>query len=130
MEHLHEILVPLIFFGFLGAIIIVPRVLKSKERQAMQLTIRAAIERGQPLPPEVLEAMTRNSRPEPSAGRDLRSGIVWLFIGIGFAAFGVLISYEPGADDARYPLLGIAAIPGCIGLAFLAMALFNRGNKG
>jgi hypothetical protein len=129
MEELHKILVPLIFFGFLAAVIIVPRVMKSKERQAMQQTIRAAIESGQPLPPEVLDAMTRNVRTEPSAARDFRSGIVWLFIGIGLAAFGYLLGFEPGADDARYPLLGIAAIPACIGLAFLAMSMFGRGKK-
>jgi hypothetical protein len=128
MEELSHIFGPLIFFGFLAAVIIVPRYFKSRERQQMQETIRAAIERGQPLPPEVLDAMTRDVRPAPSAGRDLRIGVVWLAIAAGLAGFGAAIG-QLTDDDVLWPFVGMAAVPGAIGLAFVVLALFNKGKK-
>lgn len=119
----------LIFFGFLAAIILVPRYLKSRERQTMQETIRAAIERGQPMPSEMIDAMTRDAARRRSDGNDLRSGVIWLCIGLACAAFGYALGFEPGAEDARYPLMGLAAFPVFIGLGFLLVALFNRGDK-
>jgi hypothetical protein len=94
----------------------------------MQETIRAAIERGQPLPPEMLDLMTRDSRPAPSAARDMRAGIIWLGIAVGIAVFGFMVGYSSDAEEARYPLMGIAAFPGFIGVAYLIVALFNRGK--
>ena len=118
------ILVPIAFFAFLAAVIIIPRYLKSRERQTTQDTIRAAIDKGQPLPPEVLEAMTRDVRPAPSSGRDMRVGIVWLAIAAGVAGFGAAIGYY--SDEALPPFLGIAAIPAAIGIAFVALSFFNK----
>ena len=74
----------LIFFGFLAAVIIVPQVLKSNDRRRMYDTLRTAYERGQPVPPELLDAMTRRGRVaddvadaysahlRPAVDRDLR----------------------------------------------------------
>ena len=47
----------LAFFGFLGAIIIVPQVLRYRERGRLHETLRAAFERGQPVPPELIAAL-------------------------------------------------------------------------
>jgi hypothetical protein len=125
----HSSLASVAFFAFLAAIILVPRFYKSRERQQMQETIRAAIERGQPLPPEMIDAMTRDVRSAPSSGRDFRAGVIWLGVAVGLAVFGYVIGFEPDAADARYPLMGMAAFPGFIGLAFLLVALFNRGKS-
>lgn len=121
------ILVPIAFFAMIAAIVVVPRYFKSMERQKMAETIRAAIESGQPLPTEVVDAMTSDIRPKglpPSPQRDLRTGIVWLFVAGGLAAFGLLIGMEE--PDATYPLLAFAAFPGFIGLAFLVLGLINK----
>ncbi len=45
------------FFTFLGAVIIVPQVLRFRERGRLHETLRAAFERGQPVPPELLAAL-------------------------------------------------------------------------
>eukprot|EP01036_Dinobryon_divergens_P011146 gene11146-14987_t len=75
-------------FGTITAIIVGPTYLKSKERQEMQATVRAAIDKGQPLPPEVIEALGREATKNiPSRTRDIRRGIIWLATGIGIAAF-------------------------------------------
>ncbi len=46
------------FFGFLGAVIIVPQVLRYMERGRLHDTLRAAYERGQTVPPEVIAALS------------------------------------------------------------------------
>jgi hypothetical protein len=121
------ILVPLSPFLLVAALVLVPLYLRSKERQKLQETLRMAIEKGQPLPPEVVDAMSsnvRSVRAPPSPGRDLRFGIIWLAVAVGFAAFGMAIGFE--YPDAMFPLLACAAFPGFIGLAFIALGLINR----
>jgi hypothetical protein len=118
-----EILVPLGFFAAIAAMIIVPRYLKSKEREQMQATIRAAIEHGQALPPDLIDAVSRNVKVRPSSSSDLRAAIVWLAWGIGIAGFFVAGSYE--WSNEMLPLAYIGAIPLFIGAAYLIMALLS-----
>ncbi len=123
-------MVPLFFFIMIGAIVIVPRWFKVREREALQATLRTAIEKGQPLPPEVVEAITRDAKPAPSAGRDLRTGIILLCVAAAFVCMGVVGGYYSDGDyDAMGWLIGMGAFPGFIGLAFLIMALVNRGKS-
>jgi hypothetical protein len=93
----------------------------------MAETLRAAIERGEPLPTEVIDAMSTNVRSPglpPSPQRDIRTGVVWLAIGAGLAALGVVISFEE--PDALFVFLGFATLPFFIGLAFVALGLLNK----
>jgi hypothetical protein len=120
-------------FGTITAIVVGPTYLKSRERQAMQQTLRHAIDKGQDLPPEVIDAMTRDvSKNLPSRTRDIRRGIIWLAIGIGIAAFGLIndLSWSDGdwGGHVGDGLLGVAAIPVTIGLAFIVLSFFNK-NK-
>ncbi len=124
---MEAIFIVAIIFGSIASLFIVPRYFKSQERQKMADTLRAAIERGQPLPTEVIDAMSSNVRSPglpPSPQRDLRTGIIWLGVGVGFGAFGLAVSFEE--PDALYPLFGMAAFPIFIGLAFIALGLLNR----
>jgi hypothetical protein len=122
------ILVPLGLFAMIAAIVIVPRYFRSLERQKLQETLRAAVERGEPIPPEIVQAMTqpakegRVSYKHPD--QDLRQGIVWLAVGLGLALMGYFIGFtEP---DATHVMLGVAAIPGFIGLAFIVLWAVGR----
>lgn len=122
-----EILVPIAFFAMIAAIVIVPRYFRSLERQKMAETLRAAIERGQPLPAEVVDAMSTNVRSPglpPSPQRDLRTGIVWLGVALGLVALGLIVGFEE--PDASYWFVGFAAFPGFIGLAFIVLGLINK----
>ncbi len=115
-------------FAMVVAIVVIPSWLKSKERKEMQATLRAAIEKGQPLPPEVIDALSKDNIKAPaSAARDLRVGVILLAVSIGIALMGYGISFEK--MDALYPMVGISAIPGMIGLAFIVLSFFNK-NKG
>jgi hypothetical protein len=125
-----EILIPLSFFAMIAALVIAPRYFKSQERQKMAETLRVAIEKGQPLPPEVIDAMSSNVRSPglpPSPQRDLRTGIIWLGIGVGLAALGLVVSFEE--PDALFPCLGVATFPTFIGLAFIALGLLNKSKS-
>lgn len=121
---MEEVLVPLGFFAMIAAIVIVPRYLKSLERQKLQDTLRASIEKGAELPPEVIQALTRDVKAPPSPYRDLRLGVIWLGLAIGFAALGFAVSFEE--PDALYPMLGVAAFPGFIGLALIVLSVVAR----
>jgi hypothetical protein len=119
--------VPLSPFLLVGALVLVPAYLRSRERQKLQETLRMAIEKGQPLPTEIVEAMSTNvqtMRAPPSASRDLRIGIIWMGVAIGLAAFGIALGFEE--PDAVFPLVACAAFPGFIGLAFIVLGLINR----
>jgi hypothetical protein len=124
------VLIVLIIFGSIASLFLVPQYLRSQERQKLQDTLRAAIERGQPLPPDVVQAMTSDVKPLrslPSPSRDLRTGIVWLGVAIGLAVMGIAIGFEE--PDATYPMLGVAAFPAFIGLAFVAMYFVSKDRK-
>ena|SRR5450432_1746024 len=126
---MEPVLILLIIFGSISAIIIVPFYIRSQERIRIQETLRAAIEKGQPLPTEMMATMETaarnvNLRAAPSPSRDLRTGIIWLGIGLGFAAMGVALGYEE--PEAAIPMIACAAFPVFIGLAFIALSLINR----
>ncbi|WP_394763451.1 DUF6249 domain-containing protein [Phenylobacterium sp.] len=123
---MEAVLIVAIVFGSIVGVIIIPFWLRSQERIRVQETLRAAIESGQPMPTEVMENAARNItiRPAPSASRDLRTGIIWLGIGLGFIAMGIALGYEE--PDATIPMIACAAFPVFIGLAFIVLSFVNR----
>lgn len=117
------ILIPISMFAMIGAIVIVPSWLKSRERRELHSTLRAAIDKGLPLPTEIIDAMTKNVKVAPTALSDMRTGIIWLAVGLGIGAFGFVIGFDE--SDAFHPLLGIGSIPAIIGLAYIVLSFFN-----
>jgi hypothetical protein len=119
-------------FGTITAIVFGPTYLKFRERREMQATVRAAIDKGQPLPPEMIEAMTKDvAKNLPSRTRDIRRGIIWLAVGLGIAAFGYLNSLGWQDSDMEHVFggsIGFAAIPVTVGLAFLVLSFFNKNR--
>ena len=122
-----EVLVPLGVFLMVVLIVSIPAYFKSREKREMQATVRAAIAQGQSLPPELIESLTQETVKKSSGHRDLRVGVIWLAIAIGISILAWMIGFEEG--EAVYPLIGMAAIPGCIGVAFIILSVFNK-NKG
>lgn len=126
------ILIPIVctitVFAALVAIIIVPRAMKNRERLALAETLRAGIEKGQPMPPEVIEALTADRKRPPSPARDLRTAVIWLAVAGALAVIGVLSGYSEGLSES-YGWYGAATLPGFVGLAYLAFGLIGR-DKG
>jgi len=130
---LTDVLIVGTIFASLVAIIVGPSWLKSRDRREVQQTVRAAIEKGQPLPPEVIDSLSKEAtRNLPSRSRDLRQGVIWLAVGVGLAAFGLISEMSWGSDGWEGPnfggIVGIAAIPATIGVAFIVLSFFNK-NK-
>ncbi|MCS6625002.1 DUF6249 domain-containing protein [Roseibacterium beibuensis] len=127
------ILIVAIIFGTITAIIIGPGYLKSRERREIQNTVRHAIDKGQQLPPDLIDAMTRDVASKlPSRTRDLRRGVIWLAVGIGFAAFSYLSNLgwnDHDMEGASAAGMGLAAIPVTIGLAFIVLSFFNPNKE-
>ena len=127
------ILIVAIVFSAITAIVFGPSYLKSREKREMQTTIRHAIDKGQDLPPELIDAMTRDVASKlPSRTRDLRRGVIWLAVGIGFAAFSYLSNLgwnDHDMEGASAAMMGLAAIPATIGLAFIVLSFFNPNKE-
>jgi len=95
--------------------------LRFKGRQDTQETIRAALDKGQELSPEMID---RLGHPKPPANKDMRLGVIWLAIAIALAMFAFAIPDQ----DATGPLLGMAAFPLTIGLAYLIIHKFAKSD--
>jgi hypothetical protein len=115
-------------FGSITAIVVGPTYFKSREKREMQATVRHAMDKGQALPAELIDAMTQDVASKlPSRTRDLRRGVIWLAIGVGLAAFGLVSEFGGDAWNGGVDtgLLGIACIPATIGLAYIVLSFFN-----
>ena len=115
-------------FGTITAIVFGPIFLKYREKRDMQETIRHGVDKGQPLPAELMDALTKDvQRALPSRLKDIRRGIIWLAVGIGIAAFSVVSEIGGARWNGNFDngLLGIACIPATIGLAFIVLSFFN-----
>lgn len=127
MEGLVAILVPLGFFAMIVALAVLPRYFQSRERQKVAEAVKVAIEKGQSLPPEMMDALTRGAGPiHPTPERDLRKGLICLGVGVGLALFGLVLGLT--GDGGSYALIGIAAIPAFIGVALIAVGLMGRSK--
>lgn len=124
-----SIVVPIAFFAMIAAIVLVPNWLRSQERVRLHETLKASIEKGLSLPTEVIEAITSDVKVKrsPSPERDLRTGIIWVGVGVGIAALGLALNFED--PDSTWPLIGIAAFPTFIGLAFILISFVARGRR-
>lgn len=129
------IVIVLIIALMITALALGPVYFRSQERQKLQETLRAAIERGEQIPPDVIGAMTSNVRPPlppkmpsmQSPQRDLRIGIVWLGVAAGIVGLALALSFDE--PDWTWRLLGIACFPGFIGLAFVLVSFLGRDRK-
>jgi len=118
--------VPLAFIAFLTAIVIVPIILKYKDRARMHETLRAAFERGQPIPPEIITALQTDVKPARRPDIDLRWAVI--LIGLAFGLVAMSFSLAHFDEDAMYGTMSGAAIPGFIGLGFLVLWFFGRSK--
>ena len=106
--------IPIVMFVSIAVVFSLWFNYRYKARVETQQTFRLALEKGSELSPEFIKQL---GEPEPNEDRDLRRGLIWVAIGLAFAILGVAID-EP---DAVGPLLGTAAFPALVGVAYLIM---------
>lgn len=117
-----EMMVPIVLFITIGAVIALAFYLKYRGRQDVQATVRAAIERGESLSPELIETLAM-SLSSPYA--DLRKGVISMALGAAGIAFAVLL----GKENATGPLMAISAFPILVGVAYLGLWFFIGRNR-
>jgi hypothetical protein len=136
ISHITGLLMALVFWSFVAAVVLVPIYLRYQEKGRMHETLRLAYEKGQPVPPELIEALQSNvsTKMPASPERDLRSGLVLVAVGIGFCAlgyglwYGLMSTSETAAYISGGVIAGFGAIPGLIGIAYLILWFLRRGD--
>ncbi len=111
------------FFAFLTVIIVRLSNNRRAAREKLYEIARTAVDKGHPLPPEVISVLADTPGSRRSAFSDLRAGVICLAGGLGFCVFGLLLSRL--AHDALEPIVGVGAIPAFIGVALIALSYLN-----
>lgn len=107
--------VPIVMFMGLTVVFSLLVWFRYRGRADVQQTIRAALDKGQELSPELIE---RLGHPKPPKNKDLRLGVIWIAIAIGLTAFGFGI---PDEEEVHSIFMGIAAFPAVLGVAYLIL---------
>ncbi|ANP44808.1 DUF6249 domain-containing protein [Candidatus Viadribacter manganicus] len=116
------ILVPIGFFAFLTAIILVPIYLRERTRQSAHHLIAQALEKGQQLDPALMRTLTEGQKKvQDKARSSLGSGVVLTSLAGGFAA----ASFFAEIEELMIP----AAILGALGVAFILLAIVDYSTK-
>lgn len=129
-----SLLMGAIFWIFVAAVVLVPLYLRYRDRGRLHETLRIAYEKGQPVPPELIESLQSGFTPSRpwTPESDLRRGLVLMGVGLGLAGLGyglwyglmsvnTIAAYVSGGCTA-----GAGAIPGLIGVAYLILWATRR----
>ena len=108
------IIVPLIVFASMVLIIATPFYFRHRNRRVLYEAIKTSVEETGNADPKLIAAITHDSV-GPNA--DLRRGILLLALAGAFTIASLV-------NDWSTTLLGIAAFPGLIGLAYVAFHFF------
>jgi hypothetical protein len=110
-------------FAFVIAIVAINHVNARRKAELRHETIRLALEKGQPLPPELLN-MPATVEQKPKSN-DRKAGLILIAVGVGLYFF-----FSAGGWESRIPgnLRWVALIPGLIGVALLINWFFERGG--
>jgi len=112
-----------VFFGSIVIVTVAALIFRYFSRRMVFETARAVIDKSETVDPEAIAAIT-HGRPSPHA--DLRRGVLFLAVAAATAAAALVL----GEAYLIRPLLGLAAFPGLIGLAYLAFAILLPAERG
>jgi len=146
IENFIDQIVPILGILMIIAIVIGPLWIRSyfaaRERSQLHETLRVAYEKGQPVPPELIEKLTAATPRQNYGGSssssgpdaDLRRAIILIAVGLGLAGLGaglfwgfMYVNPIP-AGIIGGSTAGAGAIPGFIGLAYLVLWLARRSG--
>ena len=119
--------VPIAMFAAMTIIISLFFWFRFRARSEMQNTIRAAIEKGQELTPELVDSLGKPQ--QPSKDKDLRLSLIWFAVALGIAAFGSAVSAAEAEEEVFLIMSGIAAMPLMLGIAYLVMWKFTERTR-
>lgn len=114
-----DIVVPVALFISIAVIFGLAYMYRYRTRTELQRTVRAALDKGQELTPELIE---RLGQPRQTPYTDLRRALIWIAVGLGFMVSAFV--FDHGIVDRS--LIGVGAFPLLIGLAYLVMSRFSE----
>lgn len=117
---MNEELIPIVMFISIAVVFIAAFWFRQRARDAMQQTIRLALDKGHELTPEIID---RLGHPKASKYKDLRLGMIWMSLAIGLVLCGIAVP-DPSGHALRGCLAG-AAFPFAIGVAYLILYRFT-----
>jgi hypothetical protein len=120
MPDLTAVLVVGTIFGFTAIIVVVSMYARHRARQMRHETIRLALEKGQPLPPEALGSLG-------SPQQDLTRGVRLVALGIGLSAFLYLLAPSHG-NLHGHNIWAVGLILVAIGVGHLVSYFLTRGR--
>ena len=123
MQQFGPFAVGIAMFAFLAVAAVAGIVADYKKRQIVLAPLRAAIERGQPLDPALVE---RLMAPEPRENDTINplhlkvGGIITIAAGVGVAILAYFLGLlEP---STLYPVLGVGVAAVCVGVGLIIAA--------
>jgi len=115
-------LIPVVMFISMAIVMMVWLYLRHRSKVEMQQTFRLALDKGNELTPELIRHL---GEPEPDKDRDLRRSLIWLALAAGLVLIGIAV---PDPEAFRGTLAG-AAIPFCIGCAYMIMYRYGANRE-
>jgi hypothetical protein len=123
------IVLPMIVIG-VTAIIVLPWLLRTKERFKAHETLRYLTDKGQTPPVELLAGLIEQPKVRRPGERDLRASVFWLSVAIGICAFGGSLAWVSDPTGNGWIIApGLGAFPGSIGLGYLLLWWMNRPRQ-
>jgi len=119
-----DVLVPAALFGSIVGIVWLVSYFNSRKRNTIHETLRHAIDKGQVLSDDM---MVRLSLANDPVRADLRRGVLFIAAGLAFAFLGWMVGMEDG--EAIRPMLGVAAFPVFLGVAYLGLWVSGRNER-
>jgi hypothetical protein len=127
-----------VFIGFAWAIICIGAwflfySFNRRERMRIYEMIEKASAEGRTLPPEITSRLARRWQGTRTWISDLRSGLIFLAVGVGLAAGGLINYYDYGRthphSDLFHGPFALFPVPALVGVAFLIMAIVRRRDE-
>lgn len=119
-------LTALAFWGFLAAVVVGGIWYDIRKKEAQQETIRRLFESGQPIDEKMMDKLLASGVDKSDRlDRAFKlTALIMLPTAVGLAIFGMVLGMA--YPEAQLPLLGVAALVGCIGLGFFGAAKVAR----
>ena len=115
-------LAALAFWGFIASVVVAGIWFDIRKREAQHETVRRIVESGKPIDEELMDKLlSLGGDKSDRLDRAFKiTGLIMLPIAVGLAVFGMILGTQ--YSEVQLPLLGAAALVGCIGLGFLLTA--------
>jgi hypothetical protein len=115
------IIIPVVAIALGGVIAVCGMYFHHQQKKMLHDTARLALERGQPIPPELVSELSdtahHSSAQRTHPRNDIRSGVILIAVGVGLYLFFETMSLH----NLRF----VGAIPGFIGVALLLLGIFD-----